>query len=309
MLNEKIIEKYINENLNIEIDESTVKNILNLRLDKNSFDFISKETNIRKHIIGLICRKYGVSNSYNSGSFKSLTTDDIEYIKKVYAETKNIRKTANITNFGKDTVSKYINGVSKSKEKGVVAVTKWRLNKRLELIKYKGGKCQICGYDKCFAALEFHHLDPKEKDFTISGKSWAFEKLKKEVDKCILVCSNCHKEIHFKMKKQINEVVVVKKVKEKTLKIKEIKEKPKCKICDNKCKTSASVYCSNECFDIGRAENIPTKTDFVFKLKELHNFVQIGKYYNVSDNSIRKWCKKYDIPTTKTELKEYLKKE
>jgi hypothetical protein len=67
---------------------------------------------------------------------------------------------------------------------------------KIRLVEYKGGKCQICGYNKCFNALEFHHLNPNSKDFTISGKSLSFEKLKYEVDKCILVCSNCHSEIH-----------------------------------------------------------------------------------------------------------------
>lgn len=65
-----------------------------------------------------------------------------------------------------------------------------------ELIQYKGGKCQICGYNKCISALEFHHLDPTQKDFTISGGTKSFKTLKPEVDKCILVCSNCHREIH-----------------------------------------------------------------------------------------------------------------
>ena len=65
-----------------------------------------------------------------------------------------------------------------------------------QLVEYKGGKCQICGYNKCSAALEFHHIDPNKKDFTISGGTKSFEKLKPEVDKCIMVCSNCHKEIH-----------------------------------------------------------------------------------------------------------------
>ena len=48
--------------------------------------------------------------------------------------------------------------------------------------------------------MEFHHIIPDEKDFTISSKSYAFERLKKEVDKCILVCSNCHIEIHEEIK-------------------------------------------------------------------------------------------------------------
>jgi hypothetical protein len=76
---------------------------------------------------------------------------------------------------------------------------------KLKLIEYKGGKCEICGYDKCIIALEFHHLDPNKKDFNIGGScAMSFEKCKKEVDKCILVCSNCHREIHYEeyLKKQ-----------------------------------------------------------------------------------------------------------
>lgn len=69
--------------------------------------------------------------------------------------------------------------------------------KRL-LVQYKGGKCEQCGYNKCVAALEFHHLDPAQKDFNIgaNGHTLALAKLKQEADKCILVCSNCHREIH-----------------------------------------------------------------------------------------------------------------
>jgi hypothetical protein len=64
-------------------------------------------------------------------------------------------------------------------------------------IEYKGGKCKVCGYNKYYGALEFHHLNPNEKDFGISAaRSFNFEKIKKELDKCVLVCSNCHREIH-----------------------------------------------------------------------------------------------------------------
>jgi hypothetical protein len=76
------------------------------------------------------------------------------------------------------------------------SVVDWRVRTKQKLVEYKGGSCEKCGYSKCIQALEFHHLDPNEKDFTISGKSWSFEKLKKEVDKCILVCNRCHTEIH-----------------------------------------------------------------------------------------------------------------
>lgn len=65
-------------------------------------------------------------------------------------------------------------------------------------VQYKGNKCCICGYNKYIGALEFHHLDPSLKDFSISAKGYtrSFENVRKELDKCILVCSNCHKEIH-----------------------------------------------------------------------------------------------------------------
>lgn len=76
-------------------------------------------------------------------------------------------------------------------------VLRFRKNKE-RMVAYKGGKCSICGYNKCLGALDFHHLDPKKKDINwIKIKTWSFEKAKKELDKCILVCSNCHREIHW----------------------------------------------------------------------------------------------------------------
>lgn len=65
-------------------------------------------------------------------------------------------------------------------------------------IAYKGGKCQCCGYNKYVGALEFHHINSEEKDFGISAKGYtrSWERVKEELDKCILVCANCHREIH-----------------------------------------------------------------------------------------------------------------
>lgn len=65
-------------------------------------------------------------------------------------------------------------------------------------VQYKGGKCCICGYDRYMGALEFHHLDPNQKDFGIGSKGYtrSFNKVKEELDKCICVCANCHREIH-----------------------------------------------------------------------------------------------------------------
>ncbi len=75
-----------------------------------------------------------------------------------------------------------------------------RRSMKLQAIKLLGGKCSICGYNKSVDALEFHHEDPKEKDFKLgSGNTMSWREYKKEALKCILVCSNCHKEIHSKI--------------------------------------------------------------------------------------------------------------
>ena len=69
---------------------------------------------------------------------------------------------------------------------------------KIKCVNYKGGKCEKCTYNKYLGALEFHHLDPNEKDFGLATvTSHAFnDNIKKELDKCMLVCSNCQKEIH-----------------------------------------------------------------------------------------------------------------
>ena len=63
----------------------------------------------------------------------------------------------------------------------------------------RGGKCIKCGYDRCIKALEFHHIDPTQKDFTISNDHFRLQEAVEEVKKCILICSNCHRELHDNM--------------------------------------------------------------------------------------------------------------
>ena len=60
----------------------------------------------------------------------------------------------------------------------------------------RGGKCIRCGYNKCLKALEFHHVDQSKKDFTISNDHFKLADAVEKSKKCILLCSNCHKELH-----------------------------------------------------------------------------------------------------------------
>lgn len=80
----------------------------------------------------------------------------------------------------------------------IMAVARRRKRLRTKAVEYKGGKCINCGYNRCQAALDFHHLDATQKEFGISmdGITRAWERVQKELDKCVLVCSNCHREIH-----------------------------------------------------------------------------------------------------------------
>lgn len=78
-------------------------------------------------------------------------------------------------------------------------VKDWRKNTKIRIVSAMGGRCQICGYNKCNNALELHHIDPSQKELSFSKiranpKSW--DKIVTELKKSILLCSNCHKEVH-----------------------------------------------------------------------------------------------------------------
>lgn len=76
-------------------------------------------------------------------------------------------------------------------------------------IEYKGGKCVLCGYDKCNAALEFHHLERATKGFGLSkeGRIRSWQSIRTEIDKCILVCANCHREVEARARTIPSEVL------------------------------------------------------------------------------------------------------
>lgn len=63
------------------------------------------------------------------------------------------------------------------------------------LVKENGGGCAICGYNKCFRALQFHHIDPSTKSFGIGKTSRSLKQLREEATKCVLLCANCHIEV------------------------------------------------------------------------------------------------------------------
>jgi hypothetical protein len=167
---------------------------------------------------------------------------------------------------------------------------RWKDRKR-KAIFLLGGKCSRCGYDKSLAALHFHHLDPSKKEFNwdrLRQKTW--EDVITELKKCILVCANCHAEIHAPENNGnftgdnldnnfINKVIV---------------PTGKCPICEDE--VFGTKYCSHKCsqFSSRKVKIRPTKEELILKLAKT-SMVAIGKEYNVSDNAVRKWAKQYQI--------------
>ena len=80
---------------------------------------------------------------------------------------------------------------------GAEAVTRRRRKVKQILVKEAGGACVLCGYNGCVAALEFHHVEPAEKRFSLShrGVARSLASARDEASKCVLLCSNCHAEV------------------------------------------------------------------------------------------------------------------
>lgn len=171
-----------------------------------------------------------------------------------------------------------------------------------------GNKCACCGYNKCIQALEFHHLNPEEKDFSFganSNRSWI--DTRNEIQKCILVCANCHREIHYGLidnsllKSSFNE----ERAKEIDQLVNNIKTHKiyYCKNCGVEV-WRGNEYCPTCAAKMRRKVERPTREELK-NLIRTKPFTQIAKQYGVSDNTIRKWCKTENLPNKSTEIKQY----
>lgn len=89
----------------------------------------------------------------------------------------------------------------------------WHGNGRPEVkiraIQYKGGRCLLCGYDRSTWAMCFHHRDPRIKDFGVGGSTKSWAKIQNEINKCDLLCLNCHCEEHGRLLARVFDDVVI----------------------------------------------------------------------------------------------------
>lgn len=171
-------------------------------------------------------------------------------------------------------------------------VKEWRKNTKLRLIEAFGGKCGICNYDKSTNALEFHHLDPKEKEISFASKCIAWSRIVTEAKKCVMLCSNCHREIHAK------DTILpedIRRFDESYANYRLGKFCDSCPIC-GKTKPKSQKTCSKSC-----GAKIRYKIDWdKYDLKELYkitgSILGISKIIgNVSDTTVRNRMKKLGL--------------
>ena len=173
-------------------------------------------------------------------------------------------------------------------------VKEWRHNTKQKLIEALGSCCQICKYNKSNSALELHHIDPNEKDFTFARymgscvKPW--KNLAEEASKCILLCANCHREVHDgsaelpdTFQKFDENLTVSHKTKP---------EDTPCKECGT-LKDYKQNFCSNKCSTTHYSKLKLTKDQLEQYLIEFKgNLTRISKALSVSDNAFKKRCLK-----------------
>lgn len=159
-------------------------------------------------------------------------------------------------------------------------------------IAYKGGKCERCGYCKSPRALTFHHIDPKQKSFGLScsaTKSW--ESVKAELDKCILLCANCHMEEHEKLDFRTEE--------SRSWEPKKPYTPPSdipCECCGGKKSNARHVKLCRKCA-CAKLQKIawPSNEEMRKRVWETPTST-LSKQLGVSDVAVAKHCKKHGIP-------------
>ena len=166
------------------------------------------------------------------------------------------------------------------------AVKKWRKNTKTKMIEAMGDACQCCGYNACTAALAFHHTDPTLKDMGFGNtranpKSWT--KIVQELKKCILVCHNCHSEIHAGVR-QLPETYA--KFNDEFADWFKVDEYDNCPVC-NEAKPAKQKFCSHKCAQTNRRKVDWDSIDLLSLLKT-HKIGELETMLGVSNAAIYK---------------------
>lgn len=195
-------------------------------------------------------------------------------------------------------------------------VIDFRRRRKENLIKVCGSQCALCGYNKVVSALEFHHIIPETKEYGISEKGAChdLEKDFAEIKKCILVCANCHREIHEELysieelqeKQTFNEKYAKELLLDRNRKLGLLeKEKVYCSSCGKEITGEGFTGLCPTCVQLSRRICSRPSREELKQLIRTKPFTQIAQQYGVSDNAIRKWCDAERLPRKATEIKNY----
>ena len=185
-------------------------------------------------------------------------------------------------------------------------VKQFTRNRKQNLAKVLGGKCLLCGFNAFQEGLDFHHVDPGTKEFTLSTNVMkSLDKQLNEARKCVLLCANCHRGVHAgyyeipsSWKDSFNE--------ELANDLLDLNEKMRhgqtyyCPIC-GAIVTEKGNKCQKCARESQRIVSRPSREELKSLIRTIP-FTQIAKQYGVSDNAIRKWCSYEHLPTKKTEI-------
>ena len=165
-------------------------------------------------------------------------------------------------------------------------VKAWRHRTKQKMVDAMGGKCQCCGYNTCKEALAFHHIDPAHKDMGFGDvranpKSW--NKVVDELKKCILVCHNCHSEIHAGVRAMPDKFATFDKSYADWRKIDEYDHCPVC----NRQKPAKQKYCGHKCAQTNRRKVDWDSIDLLDLLKK-HSISELEQMLGVSNAAIYK---------------------
>lgn len=157
---------------------------------------------------------------------------------------------------------------------------------KLRAVEYKGGKCIDCGYNKLYVAMDFHHRNPSEKEFTwhkLRKRAW--DSIKNELDKCDLLCRNCHAERHYN--ERAHREALRNRVDPRLLKPKS------CEGCGANFKPIKSIikFCSRSC-KYGIV--YPSAKELEKRMKN-ESMLAIAKSIGCSDNGLRKHLRKLGL--------------
>lgn len=160
-------------------------------------------------------------------------------------------------------------------------------------VKYKGGKCEICGYDKYIGALDFHHRDPSLKKFNIALKSklqYLNSEITEELDKCQILCANCHRETHnvHDIEQSKNTFAEYQKQKHERSNLRRHK-KITCSCGNIKNKNS------KQCLKCKNKKALERNIDEVISKVKETNWTQAGKFFGVSGAALRQFLKNREI--------------